>query len=201
MLAGIAFLIYRVYSKESFSQSFSPITEQYESGNYTIAKSMLLEMIEKDKSNSNAWQFLGTCLIELEQYDSAKIAYNHALEIDPNNYQAITGLGITKRDEGDFEGAAKQYRKALELKPGDANAHTSMVIIELKAGNYKNAVIHGEKARKSDSEKMGIVGNLMLAYHFNGQFELRDELIQELKLSDYPYTENLLLVVDGSISL
>ncbi|XP_030323083.1 tetratricopeptide repeat protein 37 [Calypte anna] len=75
-------------------------------------------VLKQEKSNYNAWVFIGLAAAELEQPDQAKAAYKKATELDPNQLLAWQGLAnmYEKSKQTDIKGdLADVYQKLLEL--------------------------------------------------------------------------------------
>lgn len=56
-------------------------------------------------------------LVEMENYDTAKIMFQEAISINPRFVEAVYNLGRTMEAMGDYNGAREQYKKSLELLP------------------------------------------------------------------------------------
>ncbi len=56
-------------------------------------------------------------LVELEDFENAKLMFEQAVVLGPGFVEAVYNLGRTNEAMGDYTGAYEQYRKALELLP------------------------------------------------------------------------------------
>jgi len=56
-------------------------------------------------------------LVELEDFENAKIMFQEAVLINPRYVEAVYNLGRTQEAMGDYESARTQYKKSLELLP------------------------------------------------------------------------------------
>ena len=200
-IGSVAYFFYNHNKKENGQLLLDKAIQEYNSGNLNSAKSDILAFSKQFELDSKAWSFLGTIYLETSNLDSAKFAYSKSLEANPKNHKSLTGMGIISRSKKDYEKAKDFYLQALDTKPNDPNALSSLVIIYLKQENFEDAVKIGEQAIKTKPVRLGIKGNLMIAYHFNNQLEKRDNLIKELKNEGYSNLDKLMLVVNGQIGL
>ncbi|KFV71087.1 Tetratricopeptide repeat protein 37, partial [Dryobates pubescens] len=75
-------------------------------------------VLKQEKTNYNAWVFIGLSAAELDQPDQAKGAYKKAIEYEPNQLLAWQGLAnlYEKSNQADVkEDLAEVYQKLLEL--------------------------------------------------------------------------------------
>jgi len=56
-------------------------------------------------------------LVEMEDFENAKIMFQEAISINPRYVEAVYNLGRTMEAMGDYNGAREQYKNALELLP------------------------------------------------------------------------------------
>lgn len=146
----------------------------------------------------DGWIIKGNLGIELKDKRLARKAFYRALRIYPNSDKAYVGLGILKRLDQDFEGAEDYYYKALKANPDSYPAKSSLMLLEIFKSNLDVAIALGEDSVKPGIEKVepSIVSNLVLAYHINGDFDKRDNLMDYLERIDY----RNLYVLEGFIS-
>jgi len=130
---------------------------------------------------------LGHCYEEANEPDEAKRAYDSAIEINPRQSSAWTGLGILHRKKRDYKSAMQSYEKAIEMNPDDAMAHSSLAVVAMILGENETALTHAKKAYLLDkTENPGIIANLAVAYHVNGEPSWRDIYAISLKIrGDY----------------
>ena len=87
--------------------------EQFES-----ASSMFKAIIEKFPSKGDYWFYYGESLLQNDNQDSAKYAYNEGIKNDPSNPLNYVGLGKVAKLEKDAGGAAQNFVKAINLGAG-----------------------------------------------------------------------------------
>ncbi len=77
--------------------------------------------------NANDWFEYGT-LIEHEDPNGARAAYERALEIDSALVDAYINLGRLVHEGGDPRGAARFYTEALQRSPDDSVTHYNLAV-------------------------------------------------------------------------
>lgn len=190
-------------NKAQEKQEYMAIYQKYYQGQIEESALLLSEFIKKYPNNHNAWTFYGVVESQLMKDSIAEIAFNKALEINPNIKQALTGLGVIYRTQGKFDQAEQLYQKSLEIDPNFPEAYSSLVLIELNKINYEKAIEYGKKALELDNTNSVFAANLAVAYHFNSNLELRDEMFQKSKALGYDQldVEIVEAVFEGRISL
>ncbi len=85
---------------------------------FTKAIEMFTTVTDLYPENKRAYYNMGYIyLVELEDFENAKIMFQKAILINPRYVEAVYNLGRTYEVMGDFESARKQYKTALELLP------------------------------------------------------------------------------------
>jgi Flp pilus assembly protein TadD len=108
-----------------------------------------------------------------------------AIALNGQNFKAHTSLGIVYRKRGMYEKAINNYRKAIEINPNYAPAYTSIGVIELIRSNKSSALKFMLKAYDLDNCNPTITANLAVAYHYNGNFKLRDKFASKAEQAGY----------------
>ena len=80
-----------------------------------------MRVVELNPKSSAAWNNLGTAYHSLQQYDSAKVAWDSALQLEPTR-TAYTNRGLQYFYEGQYAESAEMQIKATELAPSDHRA-------------------------------------------------------------------------------
>lgn len=148
-----------------------------------------------------AWTILGHAYNDLDQADEAKAAYETALKLNPKRAEATTGLGIWHRKRREYDLAMAAYQNSVKLDPTFAQAYSSMAIIALKQLKDAEAVVYAEKGYALEPTDPVIVANLAIAYHYNGEFEKRDQKLQEARSIGYSSMDALEKIVSGETTI
>lgn len=190
-------------NKAQEKKQYMTIYEKYNQGELKESAQLLSQFTKTYPKNHNGWAFYGVVESQLFNDSIAEIAFNKALEIKPDIKQALTGLGVIYRSQGRFETAEELYLSSLEIDPGFPEAYSSLVLIELNKKNFKKAIQYGKKAVELDNSNGVFAAHLAVAYHFNSDFDLRNEMFQKSKDLGYDETdvEIVELVFKGAITL
>lgn len=131
----------------------------------------LMQRIQVNPNDVNAFLELSKYFIELSDWNQAKNFALRAIEINPNSLDPLYLLGIIQHNQGDHINAAKSFKKVLE-KDTDPSAQYSLALLYLyylgekhKALQYLHAVLNNPK---SPPEMLTAVDNI-----FN---EIKEEL-------------------------
>ncbi|MNK34422.1 Photosystem I assembly protein Ycf3 [compost metagenome] len=173
----------------------------YYAGNYQQAKKELENHLKENPNSLKGWNYLGLVNLDLNDTLGAEKAYGNALKLDKNSEGATIGLGVVERMKGNYSKAKAYYESALKLNPKSADAYASMLVLEIKNRNYASAVALGEKAKGLGfiDKTPGILGNLVVAYHFNKQIKERDQGLAELEKMNYKDIEYTKMLINGSV--
>jgi len=90
--------------------------------------------------------FLGSLLLEAEDYESAASECEKALRDFPGNPEILTLLGNALRQGGDLERAISRYRDALSLQPENPYLHCSLGLAYLDMPLLDQAVEEFQRA-------------------------------------------------------
>ena len=111
------------------------------------ALSFLNQAIEIDPSNARAWRYKGNTLLDLEDYESAIIAFNKAIELNPKEAaDSYRYLGYTYSYLNNYKEAMSSFEKASNLEPYDYYIWIMRAWALEKLENYDEAIIAYEKA-------------------------------------------------------
>ena len=199
---GLFFVVKKIY-KSSEDSNIKKINKLYFSGDFLKAKEELELHLNEYPESSKSWSYLGLVNLELDDKMSALIAYRKSYQLDNENDKALIGLGITHRMNKNYDSARVYYNRAIQLNTKNPDIYSSLLVLELKSKNYKKAVELGEKAwaMKTKNTRAGVLGNLVIAYHYNNQIEKRDRALTELENLNYRDIEYIKMAINGEIKL
>jgi len=87
-------------------------------GQYEDAIASLKELLRQRPDIKRAWNSLGDCYLQTEQYEQAEEAYNEALKRDPADASAVIGLARATHAQGKRQEHEKWVRRAYQLPGG-----------------------------------------------------------------------------------
>jgi len=114
----IIFLVLICFSSLLNSQSLAEAKILTANEQFEAASSMFKSIIEKFPSKGDYWFFYGESLLQNDNQDSAKYAYNEGIKNDPANPLNFVGLGKIAKLENDPSTAQQNFVKAINLGAG-----------------------------------------------------------------------------------
>lgn len=152
----LALLVSCALAISSSAQTASPDNSQrlrgielYNQHNYSEAIRSLKQAVKKDKSDADAWYYLGLALFEDPKAvkDSSK-AFETATKLRPNFAAAHASFAYLLLVRNKNAEAAREAQAALTLDPTISNAYYVRGVTRLRAGDRKEAVEDAERAIK-----------------------------------------------------
>jgi Flp pilus assembly protein TadD len=101
--------------------------------------------VRRDPDCANAWETLGTILIQRDTLEEGCDCYATAVRIDPTFAHALNNLAVTLDRMGQLEAAEERYRQALRLVPDSAEIQLNFVALLGELGRHRQGL---EIARK-----------------------------------------------------
>src|SRR6185369_4908589 len=90
--------------------------ELYHQKRYSEAANLLKQVITKDKTDADAWYYLGLALItDPKSWKESSKAFETAVKLRPNFAAAHTGLAYALMLRNKTDAAAREARAALEI--------------------------------------------------------------------------------------
>jgi TonB family protein len=123
--------------------------ELFHQHHYSESVSLLKQVVKKDKSDADAWFYLGLALLKDPKAlkDSSK-AFETATKLRPNFAAAHAGFAYVLLIRNKNDDAAREPQSALTLDPKIADAYYVRGITRLRAGAKKEALQDAENAIK-----------------------------------------------------
>ncbi|MCH5272816.1 MAG: N-acetylmuramoyl-L-alanine amidase [Lachnospiraceae bacterium] len=163
--------------------------EAYEKKEYAEALKEFKKALEKGLSGDflvSSYSYMGHCLLELEDFETAEQYYKMALDTGEEPAMCYTNLGIYCRKSGDYEQAEQYYLSALEADSLYPEALTSLGVLYSVTGRAGEAVPLLEKAISLLQEPAGFYhANLAYAYAAAGRIAEAREQIALAKVRGY----------------
>lgn len=115
---------------------------------YNEAAILLLQVVDRDKQDFQAWSELGTVYILQNKTAEAENAYVKAIEVRPSFKLALLNLGRVRISEKKFEEAIEPLAKVVELEPDSAEANLLIGEAYLQTKKGSKAVTYLTEAAK-----------------------------------------------------
>lgn len=106
-----------------------------EGGDLNEAVAELRAALEKDPSNSDAWNDLGEAQMKLGKFDDAAASYREALKASPDDDTAHYNLAEALKRAGHLDEAVAEYREALRRNAQWKDMLTTILAADLQAKN------------------------------------------------------------------
>jgi TonB family protein len=123
--------------------------ELYGQKKYGEAAELLKQAVKKNKSDADAWYYLGLALLQNPRTfkDSSK-AFETATKLRPNFADAHTGFAYLLLIRNKNDSAAREARAAIALDANIADAYYVLGVSRLRAGAKQEALQNAETAIK-----------------------------------------------------
>jgi len=136
---------------QNSDNDFRRLTSLCEKGNFKDAKSLVIELIQKDPTNSEYYRIYGQILSDEGNIQEAINQLIDALCWDPNNKWALIMMGnIFARNKDDIQTAIKYYDQAIKVDPQNNIAINNIGATLTEKHKLKEAREYFNKAIKID---------------------------------------------------
>ena len=106
-----------------------------------IQQLTLTQPKENETTLADAYEHLASCLIELQDYDSALIKAQKAVELNPGSASAMTSIALAYNTMENYTNALSWAHKAIATTPDYARAYNATGIILYNKGNDNEAIM------------------------------------------------------------
>ncbi|MFI3256804.1 MAG: tetratricopeptide repeat protein [Spirochaetales bacterium] len=96
------------------------------------AKNALEQCLSCGGENTDTYNELAICLIELQDYKNAEQKLKKALAIECENTKIMSNMGYLALKQGDIEKARRYFETVLEFDPNDRIAKETLIQLEKK---------------------------------------------------------------------
>lgn len=163
--------------------------ELFRSGNNEGAIKALRDATKKDKTNADAWYYLGLALVKQREPKEASKAFEATLRLRPDFVAARNGLAYALIARGKLKDAQRAVEDSLRREPANAEAHYLLGVLHLRSNAYEKARAEAETALKLDGgyapalrlkiEALLGLGGEVLAAAFLGKPDARGALLEK----------------------
>lgn len=118
-----------IYSNAKKDSGAKPPISSVPTKNYQQEINALLQVVDKEPNNRQAWVQLGHNYFDSGNPMQAIDAYDKALELDANDPNVLTDQGVMYRRVGWFDKAIANFVQASRLDPSHVNSLYNMGIV------------------------------------------------------------------------
>ena len=122
-------------SVKTVQQLLNTAIEAHRRGDIHTAIGQYQRVISVAPKNSAAVQLLGTCHLQLGNYENARGLLESAIALDPNYADAFHNLARLGEAEHDLVAAEKHYKRAHALAPSNADTTFSLANVLKEKGS------------------------------------------------------------------
>ncbi len=163
--------------------------DEFKLGNYRNAIEKYNKAITSGALNAtetyNAYCAVGSCFINLGDYDEAIKAFNSALQWDRNQYLAYHKLGTVYYNKFDYEQSLQYFEKAIELNSNDFESWEYKGYVLEKLERYDDAENALKTALNCTSPSdLGIINNVLFIISLKKNGKKATELQENGKYAD-----------------
>jgi TonB family protein len=133
------------------SSDLSRGIELYHQSKYVEASALLKTVVKRNKTDEQAWYYLGLVLIRQKELKDATKALETALKLRPNSASSHTALGYALLLRNKVPLALQESLAALAIVAGLVDAHYISGVAYLRLGKRELALKEAESALKLDS--------------------------------------------------
>ena len=119
--------------------SLSELKKMVDEKKFELAKKNLSDFIETNKKNAEAYNLLGICFFELNQFKEAESNFTIALESE-NNYKYYYNRGNVRRELNQLNIALEDFNKAILLNPNEADIYNNRGNLYYRMKKYNLAL-------------------------------------------------------------
>jgi Flp pilus assembly protein TadD len=142
-------------------------------GNSQAAEAEARLAVRLEPDCANAWETLGTILVQRGLLEESCDCYATAVRIDPTFAQALNNLAVTFDRMGQFEAAEQRYREVLRLVPDSAEIQLNLATLLGELGRHQEGL---EIAQKVCSRRPDMMRAHSLVTEFKSMLKPRKSM-------------------------
>ena len=124
--------------------------ELYKRSDNEAALKALREATKREKTDPDAWYYLGLALAKKEKLKDARKAIERAAALRPDSSDILTGLAYLLVQSGETYDAARAAERAVALAPGNLEARYVLGVTHLRGNSNSRALEEAEAALKAN---------------------------------------------------
>jgi tetratricopeptide (TPR) repeat protein len=117
-----------------------------ESGKIVEAIEVFKSLTLADKTDAEAWYFLGVAYINHDEFKKALSSFEKAIRLRPQYAEAHNGLAYALLRRSKMDDAQKTAERSLSINQENADANYILGVIKLRKNERAGALAHADKA-------------------------------------------------------
>ena len=122
--------------------------ELFRGGDTQGAIKALRDATSKDKTNADAWYYLGLALVKHREPKEARKAFETTVRLRPNFTAARNGLAYALIMAGKNKDARRVAEASLKLEPSNAETHYLLGVLQLRSNSYDKSLEEADASLK-----------------------------------------------------
>lgn len=114
--------------------------EDYQKGDYNSAIQYLKTVTKSNKTDADAWNFLGMAYLKVSNYKESRKALENAVKQKPQNVAFHINLSYASLLSNKLGDAERQIKKAIELDSKNATAYYISGLVFLWKGKFDKVI-------------------------------------------------------------
>ena len=135
-------------------------------GRIAEAKSRIQEELQRNPTNTEAYDLLGVASVNEKDFPGALEAFQHALKLAPNSTRTRNSIANVYVAQGKLDLAEQELRTVLRVAPANRDANYNLGLILLAQGAPAKAIPYFQRVRPASRESKF---NLTRAYLLAGR--------------------------------
>jgi hypothetical protein len=160
--------------------SLGMLRQQYDQ---QIPDSVLDDFVKRHPEDIFALYSYASKLYDEQKYTGCDSLLVQLLEMDDTYLPGLRLLANSKRASGDFNASIKYCERILELNKESTYAYAGMARTYFRQHMDKEGLEMAIKSMSIDDKLPYNIATMALAYHFTHQFDKRDALVKEARIS------------------
>ncbi len=129
----------------------------------------LMSAVKTDPDNPRAWQLLGLVLLDRNQHNEARAAFDKAIELQPLWIDPRVNRALHSLRMNDFDSARSDAELMMQSSPGNPAVNYVQGLLHMQAGEYRGAIDTLSRALPLAQNYPLISYSLGKAYLLSGQ--------------------------------
>tara|TARA_B100000941_G_C28480076_1_gene541597 strand:- start:160 stop:1551 length:1392 start_codon:yes stop_codon:yes gene_type:complete len=145
-------------------ETFDLAVQNQKKNNFQVAINLFKEILKVKPNHFNSILSLGSLMLQIKKFVSAKTLLEKATKIDPNNIIAQNNLGLTLKELGEPLKAIICFEKVIKMDSNFSIAYNNLGTSFKELGKLQKAISCYEKAIKANSKYLSAYNNLGLTF-------------------------------------
>lgn len=172
----------------------------YHEGNFCLARDLALEVIKSKSDSITLLNFIGKCLMKLNDPSAALKCFEKAQELSPMNIERLCTIAKVSQDIGNADDAQAALKKAKSIDQNSDQVTETEASINITQGDSKKAQSLLENLPSLDNV-ISLMNNKAIAHARNGLLDKGIEIYHQTLSSIPQNKKSYLNIVNYNLAL